>query len=657
MHLPTTTPHPSVYYHYKVYAERRPATASTRVAVVGAGPVGLLIALDLARFGVGCVVLAEECQVSHGSRAVVLTRRSIEILRQIGVERQILEKGLPWCQGRSYYRGKEVYRMIVPHDRDDRFAPLLNVQQQFIEQYLIEACESEPLIELCWGQKVVGFSTRETLGRIRIDSSTGEYDLDADWVVAADGGRSAMRRLLGQRLEGRSYAGRFIICDIKASIDLPTERLCYFEPPWSPGSNVLVHRLPDDIWRIDLKLPDGETPEEALQPPRVAERINAVLRMVGHPVPWELDWAAVYSANTLTLPDYRAGRVVFVGDAAHLLPIFGVRGLNTGIQDANNLAWKLAFVAQGWAPSNLLETYSFERVRAAREICAEAGRSTRFMTPQTEGSRLLRDAVLSFSLSQDFMNDLLHWRTSRPHDYVSSPLNTITGDDKEFLSGISCGQPIRDVDLADGTYFLDYLRRGPGFHLLAFVGAGPPSIEMQSLLEEAGKGREVPVIRAIICQSSVLETVPGELRIPDPMGAAHRMYGAIAGTVYLVRPDFHVCARWLHPTAASVLEAIHRATGADALGSRPINAIESEPVDSGDMDAKPRLERRLAVPDLEAIYDEIAEAVDACAPDRRALLLAKLALALANLVGDRKEIERALRAASDLEDDYRRDVP
>lgn len=476
-----------------------------------------------------------------------------------------------------------------------------------------------------------------------IDASTGEYELHADWVVAADGGRSTLRRLLEQRLDGRSYSGRFIICDIKATIDLPTERLCYFEPPWNPGSNVLVHRLPDSIWRIDLKLSDGESPEEALQTARVTQRIESVLEMIGQPVRWELDWAAVYSANTLTLPDYRVGSVLFVGDAAHLLPIFGVRGLNTGMQDANNLAWKLALVVRGLAPSSLLGTYSGERVRAAREICTEAGRSTRFMSPQTEGSRLLRNAVLSFSLSQTFANDLLHWRTSRPHDYAASPLNTITDDDAGFAGGISCGQPIRNVELGEGSFLFDRLSGTSGFHLLIFADDATLTAELRDLLE-AMPSCSVPVVRVLIRRGPAGDQLPADVQVVDPAEHAREKYGARPGTIYLVRPDFHVCARWLEPTLAGVQEAILKATRGESPNAQGPHTAEAE---STGPTAGPerRLERGVPVHDLETIYDAIAEAVDVVPRGKTTLMLTKLSLALANLLGDRAQVEQALRAS------------
>ena len=348
-----------------------------------------------------------------------------------------------------------------------------------------------------WGQKVVGISQTEAAAILRIDTPDGEYALSADWVVAADGGRSTIRKLLGLRMEGRSYPGNFVIADIKAEIDLPTERLCYFDPAWNPGNNVLVHRQPDSMWRIDFRLPDEETPEQALEVPTLSRRIEAVLEMIHRQVPWQLDWATVYSANTLTLPEFVQGRILFTGDAAHLLPIFGVRGCNTGLQDCNNLAWKLAFVVKGWSSPSLLGTYSSERVQAAREICEEAGKSTRFMTPPTAGARLMRDAVLSFSLSEEFPKELLHWRTSRPHDYHNSPLNSFPGADAAFTGGAAAGQPARNVKLGEDDYLLDRIDARAGFHLLIFTGAAPLSGDLERILIEAAR-EAFPVNRVLI---------------------------------------------------------------------------------------------------------------------------------------------------------------
>ncbi len=547
MHLPEARPRDSVFYRYEVHPYRRSADrdavrAAAPVIIVGAGPIGLLTALDLARFGVRSIVLDEDLQVSHGSRAIVLTRRSLEILQHIGVDGPFRRKGLPWCFGRSFYRGTEVYRMVMPHDDDDRFFPGLNIQQQYTEEYLVDFCRSNPLIDLRWGEKAVGISQSAESVSLHLDTPEGEYRLNADWVVAADGGRSTIRKLLGLRMEGRSYAGNFVIADIRATIDLPTERLCHFDPAWNPGNNVLVHRQPDDMWRIDFRLPEGETAEQALETPLLSRRIDAVLEMIGHPTAWQLDWATVYSANTLTLSDYRHGRVLFTGDAAHLLPIFGVRGCNTGIQDCHNLAWKLAFVAKGVSAPALLDTYSSECVAAAREICEEAGKSTRFMTPPTPGARLMRDAVLSFSLSEGFAKDLLHWRTSRAHDYRSSPLSSFSDAQTGFSAGVACGQAARNVKLGEDDYLFDRLGTRGGFYAMIFIGGDEGRVRVEALLAEIGR-RPFPVTRVLIgARGQGQDDALGEIAIADAEGRVAAKYGAQPGDRLPV-PSGSTCVR------------------------------------------------------------------------------------------------------------------
>ncbi|HYD65424.1 FAD-dependent monooxygenase [Azospirillum sp.] len=568
MHAPDAKPRASVFYEYAIHPYRRPPEMDGNavrhpVVIVGAGPIGMVTALDLARFGVPSVILEQELQVSHGSRAIVLTRRSMEILQQVGVAGPFLAKGLQWSRGRSFYRGREVYQMVMPHDADDRFLPGLNIQQQYIEEYLVDAVERSGLIDLRWGSKVLAVRQDDDSVTLRVDTPDGEYDLTAGWAVAADGGRSAVRRLMELRMEGRSYPGNFVIADIQAKLDLPTERLCFFDPDWNPGNNVLVHRQPDDLWRIDFRLPDGETAEQALEPDLLARRIELVLGMIGKRVPWRLDWATVYSANTLTLPDYVHGRVLFTGDAAHLLPIFGVRGANTGFQDCNDLAWKLAFVVQGKAPRGLLETYSSERVQAAREICEEGGKSTRFMTPPTRGFRLMRDAVLSFTLSEEFCKDLLHWRTSRPHTYAHSPLNSFADEDRAFTGGPACGEPLRNVRLGEGDYLFDHF--GTGFHLLVFAGADGLGEGQRALLRQAGElGVQlgVPMVRVILAAAPTPEMAAlAEAVLADPGGRAAAKYAAGPGAAYLARPDTHVCARWRSATAGDVAHAVRVAMG------------------------------------------------------------------------------------------------
>ena len=548
MHQPASSPRASIYYDYQVFAPWLPSAHEPQppqqVVIAGSGPAGMVTALELARHGVRSVVLESEQQVSAGSRAIVFTRRSMEILQQVGVADRMQQAGLPWQFGNSYYRGQRVFRMEAPHDEDDRFGPMLNIQQQYMEQYLHEACAASPLIDFRWGNKLVRVEQNEQFATLEIDTPEGPYQLRTQWLVAADGGRSGIRQSMGLKMEGSSYEGLFVIADIRVDLPLPTERLAFFDPEWNRGNTILMHREPHGIWRLDYQLPAGETPEQALSPESLKTRIDAQLAMIGYPgIAWELDWSSVYSARTLTLPHYIYGRTLFTGDAAHLLPIFGVRGANTAFQDAQSLGWHLALVAQGKAQPTLLHNYSRERVAAAREIIDEAGKSTRFMTPPTLGFRLLRDAVLSLSLTQPFVRPLFHWRTSRPHAYSDSRLNSPCDDNALFTQGLGHGAPPQNVRLGPAQFLLDHL--GGAFELLYFTDQTALPAALQACIA-AIRSQGLPLrVTAITGQGSA--SVEGaDQTLLDPMGQVQQRYGVQqAGSAYLLRPDQHVCARWL----------------------------------------------------------------------------------------------------------------
>ena len=559
MHQPATQARPSLYYNYQVHrpwlADQHPPQARHKVLIAGAGPAGMVAALKLAQLGVASVVLASELQVSEGSRAIVFTRRSMEILQDVGVAQRVSQSGLPWRFGNSYYRGQRVFRMEAPHDEDERFFPMTNLQQQFLEEYLHDACRQEPLIDFRWGNKVEAVVQQATHATVTVDTPAGPYTLETEWLIAADGGRSGLRSAMKLQMEGASYEGHFVIADIRCNLPLPTERLAFFDPDWNPGNTVLVHREPHGMWRVDYQLPAGESPQDALQPEALKTRINATLAMLGYPdMAWELDWSSVYSARTLTLPDFVQGRVIFTGDAAHLLPIFGVRGANTAFQDAQSLGWHVAMVVRGLADRRLLGKHSRERVGAAREIIEEAGKSTRFMAPPTRGFKLLRDSVLSLSLTQDFVRPLYHWRTSRPHAYTDSALNA-TGDEQLlFETGPAPGAPPQNVRLGPDEHLLDHL--GPGFNLLY---ATPDSVPPDLLAElQAQQQRGLPL--KLIAVGAACAVPGADHTLADEEGRLRQRYGmARAGAAYLLRPDQHVCARWQCLDAAGLRAALDAA--------------------------------------------------------------------------------------------------
>jgi 3-(3-hydroxy-phenyl)propionate hydroxylase len=546
----------SLYFNYPTFAARHVPeldgiAVRHPVVIVGAGPIGMTAALVLAQYGIRCVLIDRKDTFNDGSRALCIARPSMHILEKIGAIAPFLEKALGWRFGRSYYRGEQIFRLEMPHPSGEKYLPMYNLQQQYIEQYLHDAVAACDLIDMRWQSELTAIACCEDGVSLNVSSPAGDYRLDADYVLAADGARSPVRSMLGLRMKGENYEGKYVIADIRMDHDFPTERRAFFEPNGNPGGTVLIHKQPEDIWRIDYQLREGESEEEVLREENIRARVSAILADIGHTRPWELEWWSIYSANTLCLDDYRHGRVFFVGDAAHIVPIFGVRGLNNGLADAHNLGWKLALVVHGEADDRLLDSYSPERRGATLDVFANATKSTRFMTPPTRGWQLARQAALSLSLNHDFPRALANPRQMQPYTYSESPLTPYASRDADFASGPVSGSASPNAKLADGTHLLD--RAADGMTAMLF-GDGSPDASQVALLEQLGKLDKRFVALLIQRQGFRCEgSAPIAGAIPDGDGEIACLFGAEPGTFYLLRPDLHIAGRWKTIASGEIL--------------------------------------------------------------------------------------------------------
>jgi len=532
----------SLYFHYPRFPARHVAELDGIVrrhaaVIVGAGPIGMTAALVLARYGVRSVLIDRKDTLNDGSRAICIARPSMHILERIGAVAPFVKKALGWRFGRSYYRGQEIFRLEMPHPSGEKYLPMYNLQQQYIEQFLHDAVASCDLIDMRWQTEFDKLDCRADGVSLNVSSPAGHYRLEADYVLAADGARSPIRSMLGLRLKGENYEGKYVIADIRMDHDFPTERRAFFEPSGNPGGTVLIHKQPDNIWRVDYQLREGESEEEALREENIRARVGAILTDIGHDKPWELEWWSMYSANTLCLDDYRHGRVFFVGDSAHIVPIFGVRGLNNGLADADNLGWKLALVLNGEADDRLLDSYSAERRGATLDVFANATKSTRFMTPPTRGWRLAREAALSLSLKHQFPRALANPRQMQPYTYSESPLTPYAGRDAEFDCGPSSGSASPNAKLADGGHLLDHA--GIGMTAILFCD-GSANTEAKLLLDQL-QMLDRRFVWLLVDGQGTASEAPA---IPDGNGEIARLFGAQPGTLYLLRPDLHIAGRW-----------------------------------------------------------------------------------------------------------------
>lgn len=504
-----------------------------RVVVVGGGPVGFAVALGLARQGIASVVLEADDSVCLGSRAGCVTSRTLEIFEQTGVADPVMRQGLPWAEGWSYYHTDEVLHLDVPQDPAARFPRLVNIQQCYIEQYMLDSVRARygELIEIRWQNRMEALRQIDGGVELAVSTPLGGYTLTADWVIGTDGARSAVRKALGARFVGTQYDGQYIIADIKMKSEMPPGRRAWFDPPSNPGATLLLHKHRDDLWRFDYQLREDEDPEEAVKPENVLGRIRSHLELIGEHAPWQPVWISLYRASCLTLEDYRDGRVLLAGDAAHLVPIFGVRGLNSGMEDVNNLVWKLAYVIRGQAAEALLDTYTPERVFATRENMRHASKSAEFMAPPAPAFALMRSAVLGLAAEHHWVRRLIDPRQSTTVGYPDSPLNQ-PGEESAFAAGPASGFAFVDAPLPDGSHLCQHI--GPDFTLLAFEVPQPVAAGIE--------GARLPV---------KLLAVPAQ-------GPLAQRYDAQPGTAYLLRPDGNVLARWRHADPETLRRAIER---------------------------------------------------------------------------------------------------
>ena len=545
-------------FAYERSADQSAATPARHpVVVVGAGPVGLTLAIDLAQRGQRVVLLDNDHRLSTGSRAICFAKRTLEIWDRLGVGERCVGKGVAWNVGRVFLGAQQVYQFDLLPERGHARPAFVNLQQYYAEAYLLERASALPNLEIRWKNAVaavqpigIGGSGEGGGVRLGVDTPDGRYELFADHVAACDGARSSVRALMGLQSKGRTFKDRFLIADVRMAIDLPAERWFWFDPPFHRHRSVLLHRQPDNVWRIDFQLGWDADPEEEKKPERIAPRVAAMLRQaLGREVPFELEWASVYTFSCQRMERFRHGRVLFAGDSAHGVSPFGARGANSGVQDADNLAWKLDLVLRGRAGDALLDSYGAEREAAADENLLASTRATDFITPKSEISKLFRNAVLELAGEHAFARRLVNsGRLSVPATLHESTLNT---PDRDAFGGqVALGAPACDAPLTTATgdsgWLLQHL--GQGFDVVVY-GESVPADFMGARVNRL----------LVVPQRKVPRAQAGVVVLHDASGVFAQRYDAEPGSAWLLRPDQHLCARWRHASAADVAAAQGRA--------------------------------------------------------------------------------------------------
>ncbi len=523
-------------YNY-IRSSDQDASSPTRhpVVVVGAGPVGLVAAIDLAQRDIPVVLLDDNDRIGEGSRAICFSKRCLEVCDRLGVRDQMVEKGVTWQVGRIFLEDQQILDFDLLPERGHKNPAFINLQQYYMEAWLVERALQLDNIDIRWRNKVTDTRVTDDCATLEIDTPDGGYQLEAEYLLACDGARSSIRDFLGMEFDGQVFEDRFLIVDVKMNADFPSERWFWFDPPFHKNRSTLLHRQPDNVWRIDFALgPDADQAEEE-KLENVMPRLHA---MLGEDIDLEIEWISCYAFQCRRMEQFVNGRVIFAGDSAHQVSPFGARGANSGVEDAQNIAWKLELILKGHAEPSLIETYSREREMAADENLGHSTRSTDFIAPDFAVAKAFRNAALNLATVAPFAKSVVNTgRLSVPSVY-DTPLTTPDTDDfggVTQLGAVLPDAPMKDADGKD-VWLLDCLDSGFTALYVPKNGEAPPKIEG---------------VRTLVIGSD----------IRDAEGIFTTRYDARPGNYYLSRPDQYLCARFHEPDPAQIAAALKRARG------------------------------------------------------------------------------------------------
>lgn len=521
------------------------------VVIVGAGITGLTMACALAKLGIEAVLLDEDDTVGvkgASSRGICYTQKSLEIFERLGVYQRIAAKGVQWSIGRTFAGHDEVYSFDLRQQSNFGLSsqpPFINIQQFYIEGFLVERIGELGHVDVRWRSRVVAFEQDASGATLSVETPAGRYTLQADHVIDASGSHTPFHAWCGAAMTSRRGDDRWCIADVRFKKPAPAERHTWIEAPFNENRAVWQHLMADEVWRIDYQMAPDADPEFVASEAQVCARLRA---QFGENVDCEIVWVGAYTYRSQCLDQLRYGRVFFMGDTAKIVSPFGARGGNTGVADADNLAWKLAAVVRGWASERLLQSYNEERLEAAQQNVLVTNRTARFLRPHDGMERTFRDATISLARQYPFARQLVNTgRMAVANNYTHSSVCEAGG-----------GLSVQNVRFCwgDGStgFVVDLLNWAEG-RLLVLV-FGQLSQAAATRLQQLSQGTPVRCVQVVDAHAST----QAREHVRDPLGHLQGACHVFGHAWAIVRPDGYLSATG-EAVDAQLVNSIEHALG------------------------------------------------------------------------------------------------
>jgi len=516
------------------------------VVIVGGGISGLTLACSLANQGVKAVLLDEDNTVGvkgASSRGICYTQKSLEIFERLGIYKRIAAKGVQWSVGRTFAGHDEVYSFDLRAQSNFNLSaqpPFMNIQQFYIEGFLVERIAELGGVDLRWNSRVTHLEQNKDFATLTVQTPEGSYVIEADHVIDATGSHTPFHAWTGVSMRSTQGDDRWCIADVRFNTHPPVERHTWIEAPFNENRAVWQHLMADDVWRIDYQMAPNADSAYVSREDVVRERLE---RQFGKDVKVDIVWVGPYAYKSQCVDTLRMGRVYFMGDTAKVVSPFGARGGNTGVSDADNLAWKLGAVLKGWASPALLDSYNAERLEAAQENVRVTNRTARFLRAPDGIERSLRNAAISLAKQYPFARSLINTgRMAVANTYTRSSICADNG-------GVSLQNVAFSWSKGRHGVVNDLLNWAEGrLVLLTFGTSTPANLRRLRTLTEGTPLRCVQVVDQLTPTQAREHVIDNQLRLRSACQLQGQGWA-------LVRPDGYLAATGQR-VDGSLIEAI-----------------------------------------------------------------------------------------------------